>query len=68
MKILLEVNDNKASFLMEVLKNFSFVKTTQLTDAKAEFMKELKESIDQVKLAKKGKVKLKSGNDLLDEL
>ncbi|MDH5602555.1 MAG: hypothetical protein OEY51_01380 [Cyclobacteriaceae bacterium] len=68
MKILLEVKDNKAAFFMEMLKNFSFVKATTLTNSKAEFLQEFKEAVDEVKLAKEGKIKLQSARDFLDEL
>ena len=36
--------------------------------AKARFFKELKQSIDEVNLAKRGKVKLKTAEELLAEL
>lgn len=69
MKLLIDINDNKGAFLMELLQNFSFVnKTTQLTEAKAELFKDLKESIEEIKLAKQGKIKLNSAKDLLNEL
>jgi hypothetical protein len=68
MKLLLEINDNKAAFFMEILKNFSFVKITQLTEAKAGFLLDLKDSVDEIRLAKQGKIKLQSAKDLLDEL
>jgi len=68
MKLLLDIKDNQASFFMEVLKNFSFVKTTQLTEAKAEFLDDLKSSVDEVKLAKEGEIQLQSAKDLLNEL
>ncbi len=34
MKVLLDIKDNKADFVMELLKNLSFVKTSKLTDEK----------------------------------
>ena len=68
MKLLLEINDSQAAFFMEMLKNFSFVKTTQLTEAKADLLKDLKDSVDEIRLAKQGKIKLQSAKDLLDEL
>jgi len=67
MKVILDVKDDKASFFMELLKNFSFVKTKPLTK-KDEFLEGLKESVEQVKLAKQGKIKLKSAEELLNEL
>ena len=68
MKILLDISDNKAVFFMEVLRNFSFVKATPLTENKAEFLKDLKEATEEVKLAKQGKIKLQSAKDFLNEL
>lgn len=68
MKLLLDIKDSKAEFVMELLRNLSFVKTEQISQSKAEFIKELKSSMHEVALAKKGKVKLKSAQQLLDEL
>jgi hypothetical protein len=42
MKILLDIPDNKASSLMDVLKSISYVKAKQLTDEKAQLMKEIR--------------------------
>jgi hypothetical protein len=68
MKILLDINDNKAYFFMEVLKNFSFAKATPITDSKALFLKEFKDTVEEVKLANKGEIKLQSAKNLLIEL
>ena len=69
MKILLEINDNKAEFFMELLKSFKFVKrATPLTNAKAEHIHHIKESIQELKLIREGKLKGIAAKDLLDEL
>lgn len=48
MKVLLDIQDNKAAFIMELLKNFTFVKTTKLTDSKVPTLtKAQKEAIDE---------------------
>jgi hypothetical protein len=48
MKVLLDIQDNKAAFIMELLKNFAFVKTTKLTDSKVPTLtKAQKEGIDE---------------------
>lgn len=48
MKVLLDIQDNKAAFIMELLKNFAFVKTTKLTDSKVPTLtKAQKEAIDE---------------------
>jgi hypothetical protein len=68
MQYLLEVDDNKDKFLLEMLKHFRFVKTRPLSKANVQFIKELQESVAQVNLAKKGKLKLQKAKDLLNEL
>ena len=68
MKVLLDIKDNKADFVMELLQNFSFVKVEKISKSKAHFLNEFKEAIDEVNLAQQGKVKLKTAEQLLDEL
>lgn len=68
MKVLLDIKDNKADFVMELLHNFSFVKAEPISPKKAQFFKELKASVNEVLLAEKGKIKLKTAEQLLNEL
>ena len=68
MQYLLEVDNNKDKFFLDVLKHFRFVKARPLSKANAQFINELQQSIEQVQLAKKGKVRLRKAKDLLDEL
>ena len=68
MKIILDVKDEKASFMMEVLKNFKDVKATQLTGYKADVLEGIKEAVEEVKLIKQGKLKGIPAKDLLNEL
>ena len=68
MKILLEVKDDKAPFIMELLNNFRFVKAKPLNDDKAQLISEIKEAVENLKLVKEGKLKPKSARALLDEL
>jgi hypothetical protein len=68
MKVLVDIRDNKAAFVMELLNNFSFVKAKPISDEKALLMEEIKEAVENVKLAKRGKLKAKPLNELLDEL
>ena len=65
MQFLLEVKDSKAAFIVELLQNFSFVKTKPLTPSKAQLLAEIKESVDEVILANEGKIKLQSARSLL---
>lgn len=68
MKVLLDIKDNKAHFVMELLKSFSFVKAETLTSYKAEILKSVKEAAEEVKLVKAGKLKGIPAKDLLNEL
>lgn len=68
MKVLIDVRDNKADFVPGLLQNFSFVKTETVSASKAKFIKEFKASVEEVELAKQGRVKLKTAEQLLDEL
>ncbi|MFM9836637.1 MAG: hypothetical protein ACKVOQ_00150 [Cyclobacteriaceae bacterium] len=68
MKVLLDIKDSKASFVMELLNNFSFVKSKPLTDEKAELIAEIKEAVENLKLVRQGKLKARLAKELLDEL
>ena len=68
MKVLLDINDNKAEFVMEVLHQFRFVKAKTISPAKAKFLQELSGAVEEVKQAKRGKIKLQSAKDFLNEL
>jgi hypothetical protein len=68
MKILLDIKDSKAAFIMELLQSFSYVKTKALSEQKAEIISDLAEAFNDVTLHQQGKKKLKSANDLLNEL
>ena len=68
MTILLEVKDSKADFFMELLKSFPFVKTKKHSPAKAQLIHEIKEAVEEVKLAKQGRIKLQSAKEFLREL
>ena len=68
MKIILDVKDNKASFMLEVLKNFKDVKARPLTNYKADVLEGIKEAVEEVNLIKQGKLKGIPAKDLLNEL
>jgi hypothetical protein len=68
MKVLLDIKDGKADFVMELLKNFSFVKAETLTPYKAGVLKGIKEAVDELKMVKAGKIKARNAIDLIDEL
>lgn len=68
MKILLEIPDNKADSLLEVLKSISYVKAKPLTDAKALLMGELREAVEEMELIRAGKKEARNAEDFLNEL
>lgn len=69
MKVIVEIPDNEAAFGMRVLKNLAFIKKAEpMSVAAAGLWDELKEAAEQVRLHKQGKLKLKTAQDLLDEL
>ena len=68
MKVLLDIPDNKASSLMDVLKSISYVKVKPITDEKSVLKAEIREAVDNLSLARKGKIKLKTARELYNEL
>ena len=68
MKILLEIPDNKADALLEVLKSIRHVKATTLTEGKALLMKEAKEAVEEMKLIRAGKKQGRDAEDFLNGL
>ena len=68
MKVLLDIKDNKVSFVMELLNSLSFVKAEPLSDEKAELMSDIREAVEEMKSIKEGKLKGIPAKELLDEL
>ena len=68
MKVLLDIKDDKAIHLMEVLKSLPFVKAKTISDEKALLIEEIKEAVDNLNLVRQGKMKARSAKDLLNDL
>jgi hypothetical protein len=68
MRVLLDIKDNKALHLMEVLKSLPYVKAKTISEEKALLMEEIKEAVEELKLVRKGKLKGIPAKQLLDEL
>ncbi|MEP7268021.1 MAG: hypothetical protein ABI844_10380 [Saprospiraceae bacterium] len=68
MKVLLEIKDNKAMHLLEVLKGLSYVKATTITDEKALLMTEIKEAVENLSLVRQGKLKARPAKELLNDI
>lgn len=69
MKVLIDIPDNEAAFGIKVLKSLSFVKKAKpMSSTTLSLWNDLKESAEQVRLHKQGKIKLKTAQELLNEL
>ncbi|MCF8462195.1 MAG: hypothetical protein K9G46_15845 [Flavobacteriales bacterium] len=68
MKLLIDIKDNKAAFVMELLENLPFVKTQKLSSYKGDILSGLQDSIEEMNLIKEGKMKGIPAEDLLNEL
>ena len=68
MKAILDIKDNKAPFVMELLNSFAFVKVRTITNEKALLLTEIKEAVDNVNLVKKYKLQARPAKELLNEI
>ena len=68
MKVILDIKDNKALHLMEILKSLPYVRTKAISDEKALLMGEIKEAVENIKLLRQGKLKARLARELLSEL
>lgn len=68
MKVILDIKDNKAAFVMELLNNLSFVTAKPLSNENAILIDEIKEAVEELKLVRQGKIKARPARDLINEL
>lgn len=70
MKIILDIRDNRMPFFMELVKSLDFISVVKEVkdEKKSQFVSELAEAFNDVKLYEQGKKKLKSAKELLNEL
>jgi len=68
MKVLLDIKDDMALHLLEVLKSLPYVKTKMISDGKATLIEDIKEAVEELKLVRQGKLKGIPAKQLLDEL
>ncbi|MGV3546377.1 MAG: hypothetical protein ACO1N4_04885 [Pedobacter sp.] len=68
MKVLLDIKDNKAQSLLEVLRSLPYVKTTTISDEKALLIEEVKEAVKNLALVREGKLKARPAKELLNDL
>ncbi|MBK8620951.1 MAG: hypothetical protein IPN79_04120 [Saprospiraceae bacterium] len=68
MKVLLEITDDEAPQLLEMLNGLSFVKVKTISDEKSQLVEEIKEAVENLALVRKGKLKARPARDLLNEI
>ena len=68
MKVLLDIKDSKADFVMELLGSLSFVKVKAVNEEKMQLIDEIKEAVQDMKLIKAGKKKARNAEDFINEL
>lgn len=67
MKLILEIKEDKAAFILELLNNFKFVKVRPLSQ-KAETLDGIKKAVEEMKLINKGELQGIPAKELLNEL
>ena len=67
-KVVIDIPDNKIKFFMELVNNLGFKKVRQLTSDQQEFVDDLQQSLEEVKLMQEGKLEKQSAEDFLNEL
>lgn len=70
MKVILDIQENRVPFFMELLKSLDYIHILKeiKNKEKSQAIQDLAEAFNDVKLYEEGKKKLKSAKDLLDEL
>ena len=71
MKVILDITENsRIPFFMELVRSLGYISVIKEVkdEKKSEFVTDLAEAFNDVKLYEQGKKKLKSAKDLLNEL
>ena len=70
MKVILDVRDNRIAFFMELVKSLDYISVVKEVkdESKSQFITEMAEAFNDVKLYEQGKKKLKTAKELLNEL
>jgi hypothetical protein len=67
-RVVIDIPDNKFNFFMELVNNLGFKNVKKLSIQQKEFVDDLQHSLKQVKHHRKGKIKLQSAREFLNEL
>lgn len=68
MKVLLDIEDDRVDFVMELLEYLPFIKTQILTSHKAQVLANLRAAMEEMHLVKDGKLKARGAEELFNEL
>lgn len=66
-QVTLHIKDSKFKFFMELVKNLDFVEVDE-AESKEAVVENIKKGLEEVKLAKQGKLKTTPAKEFLDEL
>jgi hypothetical protein len=67
-RVVIDIPDSKINFFMELVNNLGFKKVKKLSSKQIEFVDDLHDSLNEVEQHQKGKIKLQSAKDFLNEL
>jgi len=68
MRLVLDIEESKVDFMLDLLKEFSFVKASKIYDEPEDDVKSFKEAVEEFNLIRQGKSKGRPAQELLDEL
>ena len=68
MKVILDIKDSKAGFVMGLLQRLPFVKAKPLSKFQAKVLEDVGDAVNEMHLIKKGRLAAKDAEDLFREL
>ena len=68
MDFLVKVEDSQAPRFLELMKNFRRVKVERISAEKKKLIREIRQSVEEVKAAERGEIQLRPARELLREL
>lgn len=69
MKLIIDIQDEDPAFAIRVLNNLTFSKKAEpMSETASGLWDELQEAAEEVRLHREGKIKLKTAQELLNEL
>ena len=67
-QVVLNIDEKKYKFFMELIKNFNFIAVSTEDAAKKQALKQIAQGMQAAVLADKGKIKTRSAKSFLNEL